>query len=76
MVFLMDKVIDVYNLLLCCNLFNRINIIIWGDFVYHRIRALREDKDLNQEQLAKLLNISQTTYSYYESGKLDIPTQL
>ncbi|ATF73793.1 hypothetical protein CO692_07275 [Enterococcus sp. FDAARGOS_375] len=47
-----------------------------GDFVYHRIRDLREDKDLNQEQLAKLLNISQTTYSRYESGKLDIPTQL
>ncbi|MBR8699438.1 MULTISPECIES: helix-turn-helix transcriptional regulator [Enterococcus] len=44
--------------------------------MYHRIRNLREDKDLNQEQLAKLLNISQITYSYYESGKLDIPTQL
>lgn len=43
--------------------------------MYHRIRNLREDKDLNQEQLAKLLNISQITYSYYESGKLDIPTQ-
>lgn len=44
-------------------------------FMYHRIHDLREDKDLNQEQLAKLLNISQTTYSRYESGKLDIPTQ-
>ena len=65
-----------YNLLLRCNLFDRINIIILGDFVYHRIRNLREDKDLNQEQLAKLLNISQTTYSRYESEKLDIPTQL
>lgn len=43
--------------------------------MYHRIRNLREDKDLNQEQLAKLLNISQITYSRYESGKLDIPTQ-
>jgi len=66
----------VYNLLLRCNLFDRINIIIWGDFVYPRIRDLREDKDLNQEQLAKLLNISQTTYSRYGSVKLDIPTQL
>lgn len=65
-----------YNLLLCCNLFDRINGIIRGDFVYHRIRDLLEDKDLNPEQLAKLLNISQTTYSHYESGKLDIPTQL
>jgi len=43
--------------------------------MYHRIRDLRKDNDLNQEHLAKMLNISQTTYSRYESGKLDIPTQ-
>lgn len=43
--------------------------------MYYRIRDLREDADLSQEQLAKLLNVSQTTYSRYETGKLDIPTQ-
>lgn len=43
--------------------------------MYYRIRDLREDADLNQEQLAKLLNVSQATYSRYETGKLDIPTQ-
>lgn len=43
--------------------------------MYHRIRNLREDKDLTQEHLAKLLSISQTTYSRYEMGILDIPTQ-
>lgn len=43
--------------------------------MYDRIRNLREDKDLSQEQLAKLLNVSQTTYSRYETGKLDIPSQ-
>ena len=43
--------------------------------MYPRIRNLREDKDLTQEELAKLLNISQTTYSRYESGALDIPSQ-
>ena len=41
--------------------------------MYQRIRDLREDKDLSQEQLAKLLNVSQTTYSRYEKGELDIP---
>ena len=46
-----------------------------GDFMYYRIRDLREDKDLTQEQLAKLLNVSQTTYSRYETGNLDIPSQ-
>ena len=43
--------------------------------MYYRIRNLREDKDLNQEQLAKLLNVSQTTYSRYETGNIDIPSQ-
>lgn len=43
--------------------------------MYNRIRALREDNDLTQAQLAQLLNISQTTYSRYESGKLDVPSQ-
>ena len=42
--------------------------------MYPRIRDLREDKDLTQQALAQLLNVSQTTYSRYESGTLDIPT--
>lgn len=41
---------------------------------YQRIKDLREDRDLKQKQLADLLNISQTTYSRYESGVLDIPS--
>lgn len=44
--------------------------------MYERIRNLREDKDLNQTQLAKELNISQATYSRYESGYLDIPSEI
>ena len=43
--------------------------------MYYRIRNLREDADLSQEQLAKILNISQTTYSRYETGVLDITRQ-
>lgn len=42
--------------------------------MYPRLRNLREDKDLNQSELARILNISQTTYSRYESGVLDIPS--
>ena len=41
---------------------------------YNRIRDLREDKDLNQPQLAKMLGMSQTGYSKYETGENDIPT--
>ncbi len=42
--------------------------------MYPRLRDLREDKDLNQTQIAKMLNMSQTGYSKYETGENDIPT--
>ena len=42
--------------------------------MYKRIRDLREDKDLNQTQIAKVLSMSQTGYSKYETGENDIPT--
>ena len=38
-----------------------------------RIRDLREDRDLNQTELAALLQIHQTTYSDYELGKVNVP---
>lgn len=41
--------------------------------MYERIRNLREDKDLNQKDMARILSIGQTTYSDYELGKLNIP---
>ena len=44
--------------------------------MYKRIRDLREDKDLSQAQVAKMLNISQATYSRYESGYLDVPSEV
>ena len=39
-----------------------------------RIRDLREDNDLTQAEAAALLNVSQATYSRYESGGLDVPS--
>ena len=41
--------------------------------LYPNIRALREDRDLRQRQLAELLNVSQNTYSQYEIGVLNYP---
>ena len=43
---------------------------------YIRIRNLREDMDMTQTDMAKVLFISQRTYSYYESGGHDIPTEV
>jgi len=44
--------------------------------MYKRIRDLREDKDMTQTQIAKVLNCSQRVYSDYERGRLDIPTEI
>lgn len=44
--------------------------------MYSRLRDLREDKDMNQTQLAKILGMSQTGYSKYETGENDIPTSI
>ena len=41
---------------------------------YKRIRNLREDKDLTQMQMGKILSCSQRVYSNYERGDIDIPT--
>ncbi len=34
----------------------------------NRIKDLREDRDLKQKDIAKLLNLSQQQYSRYETG--------
>ena len=38
-----------------------------------RLKDLREDRDLCQKDVAKMCNISQTNYSKYELGKINIP---
>ena len=43
--------------------------------IYHRIRDLREDKDLSQKKIADLLNVQQRTYSRYETGEHEIPLE-
>ena len=43
---------------------------------YQRIRDLREDHDLKQINVAKILNMSQTGYSKYETGENDVPTHV
>lgn len=44
--------------------------------MYNRIRELREDADLNQTKVAKILGMSQTGYSKYETGENDVPTKI
>ena len=43
---------------------------------YQHIKDLREDADLSQAKMAKILNCSQQVYSNYELGQRDIPTAI
>mgnify|MGYP005788839809 FL=1 len=42
---------------------------------FKRLKDLREDHDMYQKEVAKLLGISQQYYSEYEKGKRTIPVQ-
>lgn len=44
--------------------------------MYERIRQLREEKDITQTEIAKVLHCSQRVYSNYERGDIDIPTSI
>ncbi|UQZ90570.1 transcriptional regulator [Deltaproteobacteria bacterium Smac51] len=38
-----------------------------------RIRDMREDRDLRQQQIADYLNCDQSLYSKYERGEREVP---
>ena len=40
---------------------------------WERIKALREDNDITQTNIARHLKIAKNTYSQYENGKREIP---
>ena len=42
-------------------------------YFYQRLKDLREDMDLNQTQIAKILQTTQQTYSLWEKGSREIP---
>ena len=43
---------------------------------YRRIRDLREDLDMTQQEIGEALGFSQRTCAYYESGQRIIPPQV
>ena len=40
-----------------------------------RLRDIREDRDLTQQNIADILNVKQNTYQQYESGTRQIPIE-
>ena len=43
---------------------------------YPRLRDMREDHDLTQQEVAEYLSMKQSQYSRYERGHRDIPTDI
>ncbi len=43
--------------------------------IFKNLRAIREDKDISQKTIAKYLNISQNTYSQYETGVISLTAE-
>ncbi len=44
--------------------------------VFKNLRAIREDNDLRQNDIAKMLNVSQNTYSQYETGVIALTAEV
>lgn len=45
-------------------------------YFYQRIRDMREDSDMTQQQVAEILGITQQQYQLYESGRREMPMHL
>ena len=43
---------------------------------FKNLRSIREDRDLKQKDIAKLLNVSQNTYSQYETGVIALTAEV
>ena len=53
----------------------RLDIILSeGDIM--RLKELREDADIKQQTIANYLHIKQNTYSQYENGQRQLPTDV
>ncbi|MBQ8518356.1 MAG: helix-turn-helix transcriptional regulator [Agathobacter sp.] len=43
---------------------------------YKNLRAIREDRDIKQREIANFLNVSQNTYSQYETGVISLTAEV
>lgn len=44
--------------------------------VFRNLRSIREDNEIKQRELAALLNVSQNTYSQYETGVIALTSEV
>ena len=43
---------------------------------YKHLRDIREDRDIRQKDVAAVLNVSQNTYSQYETGVISLTAEV
>lgn len=43
---------------------------------FKNLRGIREDKDIKQKDIAAYLNVSQNTYSQYETGVISLTAEV
>jgi len=43
---------------------------------FKNLRGIREDRDIKQKDVAKMLNVSQNTYSQYETGVISLTAEV
>ncbi len=43
---------------------------------FKNLRSIREDRDIRQKEIAQYLNVSQNTYSQYETGVISLTAEV
>ncbi len=43
---------------------------------FENLKGIREDRDIKQREIAKYLNVSQNTYSQYETGVISLTAEV
>ena len=43
---------------------------------FKNLRSIREDRDIRQKDIASYLNVSQNTYSQYETGVISLTAEI
>lgn len=43
---------------------------------YKNLKSVREDRDIKQKEIAKILSVSQNTYSQYETGVIALTAEV
>lgn len=43
---------------------------------FKNLKSIRKDRDIKQKDIAKILNVSQNTYSQYETGVISLTAEI